>query len=313
MADGITPVGAMIQAPNPQQGINTLSAILGVRQQRQALETGQAIQQSAQAKAVQDQQAAIENQAGAKLLSDPIGNGITDADGNVQKGAQVKFMQAMPTTGAGKFDDFVKAATGNVQYKNAWLGLRQNVRQDVSARLAGTAADPQTGLPEIHDTLDAINADYKGTPAESDVNAITGISKGAIDDAATKHGIQGAKSVIMNFSRGGLANSGITGTGGVAAGTATTVQTATGQQPGVTAPPLAGGGFTATGPELTAPPSVISGPGGQLLRVPRGATSATEIPAPAAPGTWRWSDPSAPIESSTTRKRISPRVRSGMI
>jgi len=31
------------------------------------------------------------------------------------------------------------------------------------------------------------------------------------------------------------------------------------------------------------------------------------------PETWRWSDPSAPIKSSTTLKRISPRARSGTI
>lgn len=55
MPDMIQPVGAMIKAPDPMQGINTMSGILGLQQQRQALQTGQAVQQQEQLKAGQQQ------------------------------------------------------------------------------------------------------------------------------------------------------------------------------------------------------------------------------------------------------------------
>jgi hypothetical protein len=279
------PVGNTIVPPDPSKGINTFSQLLGLQQQRQALETGQYTQQSAQAKATIDQQSAKENQAGARLIVDPVGNGITDLDGNVLPGAKNKFLQAMPTTGADRYDSFIKAATDHVQYKNAWLKLRQDVRQDVSARMAGTAADPNSGLPELRDTADAIRSDYKGTPAEDDVNKIVDVSKTAMEAAGKSHGIDGAKQAVLNLSRGGIGNAGITGSGGVAAPQATTVDTGGKIQPGTVAPALQGGGFTPGGApvnKVTAPANMV-GPNGQIIQVPAGGAGLPRVGA-GAPG-----------------------------
>jgi hypothetical protein len=56
MPDSITPVGAMINPPDPMQGIRTMSGILGIQQQRQNLQTGQYQQAQAQAESQQSQQ-----------------------------------------------------------------------------------------------------------------------------------------------------------------------------------------------------------------------------------------------------------------
>lgn len=55
MPDGIQPVGAMIQPPDPNRGISTISGILGLQQQRQALQTGQQVLQQEQLKTAQQQ------------------------------------------------------------------------------------------------------------------------------------------------------------------------------------------------------------------------------------------------------------------
>jgi hypothetical protein len=215
MADFGAPVAQGVDV-SPSKGFQTLSDLVGLKQKQQALDTGAFTQQSAQAEAAIKQQGAKENQAGAQLLSDPVGNGLTDDDGNPMKGARAKILAAMPTTGDSHYQDLLTAAKGHVEFKKAALNLRGDVKSEASARLAGVAADPNAGLPEIQDAITNLKNDYAGTPAENDVNTIANVSKQAVDAAAKSHGVAGAKQVIMGFSRGYLTNAGITGAGGVA-------------------------------------------------------------------------------------------------
>jgi hypothetical protein len=55
MPDGIQPVGAMIQPPDLNKGISTLSGMLGLRQQQQSLQTGQQQLQQEQLKTAEAQ------------------------------------------------------------------------------------------------------------------------------------------------------------------------------------------------------------------------------------------------------------------
>ena len=55
MPENIQPVGAMIQPPDPNRGISTLSCILGLKQQQQGLQIGQQQLQQEQLKTAQQQ------------------------------------------------------------------------------------------------------------------------------------------------------------------------------------------------------------------------------------------------------------------
>jgi hypothetical protein len=263
----------------PPDGLATLGNMMSLKAKKQSIESQQlqmegqrSTNQILAGQAVNTQQDAKETQAGAQLMSDPVGNGLTDEEGKPTKDAYTIIKRSMPMTGDKHYSDLLAAASGNVQYKNSWLKLRGDVRQDVSSRLAGVAADPANGLPEIQDAIDNLKKDYADTPAASDVNTIADVSKQAVDKAGNKHGIQGAKQVIMGFSRGGLGNAGVTGPGGVAAPTNGSIDTGGQIQPVVQAPALAGGGVTSAGPPIAkvTPPANVAGPNGQIVHVPTG-------------------------------------------
>lgn len=61
--DPIQPVGAMIQPPNPQQGLNAYSSLLGIQQQKQALQIGAAQIPGIQAQSQQQVQTATQRSA----------------------------------------------------------------------------------------------------------------------------------------------------------------------------------------------------------------------------------------------------------
>ncbi len=293
MADQWTPVATGIVPPNPQAGLNTLSNLLGIQQQRQALQTGQYTQASAQAESQVAGQNAKEKMALAQLLQDPVGNGIVDSDGNPTKQAQSIVMRAAPTTGAGHYADIVSAAGKKIEFNNAVNNLRTNERTEVQNTLGGVAADPNATASDAATALGNLVESKRGTPVYDDYKTIGETASTVLNHADQEQkklgkqippGTEAWRPLALNLVRGGLGAAGIAGAGGIAAGTPTIMQTATGQQPGVIAPALAGGGFTPTGEEVSAPPSVVTGPGNQLLRVPRGATTATEISAPPAAG-----------------------------
>jgi hypothetical protein len=215
MADMI-PAAASAQPYNPMQGVGMLSSILGIKQQQQQLQTGQYVQQQQQAGAIQAQQSAKELQAGAKLMSDPVGNGIIDQDGNPTDNAYSIIKSAMPTTGDEKYQQLLKVAQGHVEFKNAAANLSQNEQGYVSSRLAGIVADPDAHVSDVESGVDDLNAQFKGTAAEKDIARLTTVIKSAVDDTAKIHGMDGVRQVINGFSRGAIGNAGITGSGGVA-------------------------------------------------------------------------------------------------
>ena len=127
MADVNSQVALGINAPDPNQGLNTLSKIMTLGSQGLGIRGQQSQNQSLAAKATIDSQNAKENQALAGLMSDPIKNGIVDSDGNPTKDAQTIIMRAAPTTGSDHVSALLDAfLTKKVGFNSAVNSLRTN-------------------------------------------------------------------------------------------------------------------------------------------------------------------------------------------
>ena len=270
-----------ILPPDPNKGIQTLSGILGIKQQQRALQTGQATQASAQAKATVDTQNASENQSLARLLADPVGNGIVDANGNPTKGAQSIVLRAAPTTGSDAFEKVVNAATSKVRLNSAVNNLRGEQRQTLVNALAGVAADPNATYDDAKATLQNVVDANKGTENEGDYKTIQNTLTTALDHVSKLQkdrgqvipsGQEAWRTGALNFARGGLGAPAVVGPGGIAAPQPTTVDNGGAILPGTVAPALQGGGFTPAGAPIAkvTPPAVVTGPNGQIIRVPTG-------------------------------------------
>lgn len=212
MADFGAPVAGNV---DPNRGLSTISNILGMQRQQQQLQTGVYDQQIAQSQAIQQRQVAKEMQAGAQLMSDPVGNGLTDDKGNPLPGAQQKMQAAMPTTWAAHFHNMLDAAKGKVELASASANLTNDVRSNLASRVAGVAADPNSNTTDIARTLDDIKSDYKDTPAEPYVNQIHSTLLRGMQKVQAEQGPNGVRQMFLGVSRGALGNQGITGPGGV--------------------------------------------------------------------------------------------------
>lgn len=127
----IQPVGAQIQPPNPQQGLNAYSGILGIQQQKQQLQLGQAQVTIAQ-------QNAKENQGIAQLLSDP--KNLLDDQGNPLPDAQARIMRVAPTTGSQKYQQVMDAAKAKVGFQSDLANLSDKIRGQVGSVLSADGA-----------------------------------------------------------------------------------------------------------------------------------------------------------------------------
>lgn len=286
------PVATQIQPPDPSKGLSTLSSIIGIRQQQQALQTGKYLQQTAQAGAIEAQQGAKELQAGAKLLSDPIGNGLIDEEGNPTKNAYSIIKSVMPTTGDDRYTSLLKTAQGHVEFRNSVQNLSQNEQGYISSRLAGIAADPNAHISDVVNGFDDLKNQFKGTAEEASVNRLVKVMKDAVDDAGDKHGMDGVRQVVNGFSRGAVGNQGLTGPGGVVTPSVGTYQAPGGLQPYQTNP-MAPGGIRPVGQAMpnVAPPAIVTPPGGIPTVTGPGGRNPTQItgsaPGP-APTTQDW-------------------------
>lgn len=312
MGDPFTPVASGIIPPDPNQPLRTLSNILGIRQQRQTLETGEYTQASAQAESQIAQQNAKEKQAGAQLLSDPVGNGLVDGDGNPTKDAQTIIMRSMPTTGSQHFADIVKAAGTKVEFNKSVNNLRSGERQEIYDATAGAAAGAQSP-DEVTGAIDNLVESKKGTPVYNDYKTIGETTKHIVTHSDEQQKKQGKiippgqeawRSTALNVGRQVLGAPGVVGAGGVAAPQQAQVDTGGQIQPGTTAPALQGGGFSPGGAPInkTPPPGVTTNASGQLVRVAPGGTSASVIPTAAAPGAGQ-----APNANPTTATAVAQR------
>jgi hypothetical protein len=155
MPDFGAPVAAGINAPNPQQSVQTLSGLLGVAQQQQSLQQGQ---QALQVGAGQVQQAQQQQQERQLLQTtmqtgkDPDGNPIKGANGEVDPTALAGFANKyLPLTGQGVQQGIIQTLNNRVQLNDQVRGLGQNFRNDISGivRSGIGMQDPSAVMPAL--------------------------------------------------------------------------------------------------------------------------------------------------------------------
>ncbi len=300
MPDYNPSVALGVNAPDPNQSLNTLSQVLSMGQKGLAIQGQKSENISKAAQATVAQQSATENQNLAKLMSDPVGNGLVDGDGNPTKDAQRIVMQAAPTTGSQHYSDLVNSATNKVKFNSALNDLRTSERQEVLQNYAGAAAGADSP-----DDIKAVGAQLlaskKGTPEEGNYrDIVNGLNEQM--DLMVKHQNMSGKLIppgqelwrgaVLNATRAGLPEGQTVGPGGLATPQAATQDLGGTVQPGVTAPPLQGGGFTGAAPAVSKniPPGYMMAPNGTIVRadnsglsVPGGGAAAA--PAPGQPRT----------------------------
>lgn len=294
MADVNAQVALGINSPDPNQGLTTLSKIMSLGQQGLAIRGQQSQNQSLAAKATVDTQNAKEYQAGAQLLSDPVGNGLIDADGNPTKDAQKIVMQAMPNTGSEHFQGIITGAKSKIEFNRSVNNLTGDLRNEIAGVMSGAAADPNATKDDAQAQLNAYVESKKGTPVYDDVKRIAATTQKIDDHVQQKQDDTGQiippgkdawRASRLTLGRTVLGAPAVVGSGGIAAPQATTVQTTGGTQGAVQAPALQGGELQTAGPVIAAPPTVIASPGGPIEKVAPGAGSMTPIPETGGPKT----------------------------
>ena len=256
--EALTPLGNQV---NQNAGFDSYSKILGMQKAqldlqsaRQTLQTQQYQQQSAQANAIQDQRKAQEMQTAAILLQDPVGNGLTDKEGNPTANASSIIQQNLPITGTEHFKNLMAAAGAKVQLAQGKLNLGADQQKTVFGRIAGLATTPNTKSTDVIDALDDLEKQYAGTPNEKGINLVASSIRTAIGQHSREH--PDDTNGMSNDVRTLLTSMASTGQSGaeVAArntGTTGTVDTGATIQP-VNMPSQAfGGGMTLAGVPIT--------------------------------------------------------------
>lgn len=154
-----TPVGAMIQPPDPMKGINALSGIYGIMQQKQNLQTGQYIQQSAAAKAQQEGLAAQQAQGVQNFFktwdaSQHVApDGTTDLDSALQSDEFKSAGNAKPAVMQALLDIKNKQLSN----KTALAGLNSALVTQLGQQSGALAVDPDVKADKVDPTT-GINA-----------------------------------------------------------------------------------------------------------------------------------------------------------
>jgi hypothetical protein len=295
MADVNSQVALGVNAPDPNQGLNTLSKIMTLGSQGLGIRGQQSQNQSLAAKAGIDTQNAKEYQAGAQLLSDPVASGLIDADGNPTKDSQKIIMQSMPMTGSQHVEGLLTAARSKVEYNKSVNNLRSDERAEIGNTLAGAAADPNASPDTIKAQLAGLVESKKGTPVYDDYQKIADTASHVVDHTTKAQLAQGKiippgqeayRQSALNMARPLLGAAGTVGAGGIATPQQAQVDTGAQIQPGTTAPALAGGAFAPSGAPIqkVTPPTVTTNAAGQLVRVAPGGAGASIVPSAAPPG-----------------------------
>lgn len=164
--DGIIPVGAQVQAPDPSKGLGLLSSIIGVQQQKQALQTGQYQQQEVQAESQQAQQKNQEFQAAQRMLLSGTKSGrYTDENGNFnrQKAAD-DLMSVAPTYGQGMMSSLLSQANESLQNRVTHQSLTLSQKKEMGATFASLAADPTVDNTKFIDAVEKLRQEHKDDP-----------------------------------------------------------------------------------------------------------------------------------------------------
>lgn len=155
MPDAIAPVGAMVNAPNPQQGMQALSGILGIKQAQQNLQTGAYTQATAQAQSQQEQQKNQELQAAQQLALQGAKSGkYTNPDGTLNRQKMADDITTVaPTYGQERSTQLLSQANEVVQNQQAHQALSADQQKQMGNAFLGLAG--KGGLSNS-DVIDAV-------------------------------------------------------------------------------------------------------------------------------------------------------------
>lgn len=280
MADYNPSVALGINAPDPQGGLNTLSKILGLGQQGLAIKGQQSENVTRAAMATEAAQNAKEKMAGAQLLSDPVGTGIVDADGNPTKDAQKIIYKAMPTTGSAHYQGLLTGAKSKVEFNRSVNNLSADERAEVGSMFSGAAAGAQS-VDEVNTAAQNFLKQKEGLPTYGDFKTIVDTGSHIVNHVNDQEQKQGKiipvgqeswRRGAFGLGRQVLGAAGVVGSGGVGAPSNDQIDTGGTVQPVVRAPALQGGAPTAAGPPIqkTIAPGVVTSPAGPLARTTAG-------------------------------------------
>jgi hypothetical protein len=126
MPDFGSPVAANIQAPNPNQPIQTLSGLMNIQRQKQALQMGQQQLQVGEGEAQQAQQQMKERQLLQQAMlsgKDPDGNALKTGSGDADPIAMANFANKyMPLTGQQVQQSIINTLNNRVQLNDSVRG-----------------------------------------------------------------------------------------------------------------------------------------------------------------------------------------------
>jgi hypothetical protein len=197
MPDFGAPVAGGINAPNPNQSIQTLSGILGIANAQQNLQLGQQQLQVGEGTAQSAQQQLQERQLYQGALSsgkDPDGNPIKNPDGTLNYPAVANMANKyMPITGQAVQQGIIQTLDSANNYHSDALKLTNDQRAAVSGVLASGIGEPDSsGVMSRLNTLAQQNPDLAPF-VKSTQQSVASIPPGASADQRNqilKRGVQ---------------------------------------------------------------------------------------------------------------------------
>lgn len=326
----VPPVGAMVQPPNPMQGLNTISSLLGIKQQQLALQTGQAGLQTAQATATTAQIGAQGQQESAQFFKDWDPTQHIDDDGTVDLGSAFSSPD-FKNAGPGKpaiIDNLLKIKQGQLQNKQALAQLNNTVLGTFTSQIGALAkdkdvqadqTDPETGINAGRAKADNFLANF--SKLSPDAARIAAIYKPQLDNVPQGH-LAGAIAQVQMLGQSASEQQTAQFPKQVAvqAGANTNLYNVSpsqgiqpGQQPATTVPyvtppenvPSPGGGVMHVGPGGAGLPTAGGGPG--TTPPPASKLPPLQQPAPNAPAA-AWQNYNAQVKAAsdlTTQARTA--------
>jgi hypothetical protein len=159
----------MIQPPNAQSTLATLSGIYGIQQARQNLATGEINQQTAQAESDQAQQKNSELQkAQAVAINGARSGAYDDGNGGIDRQKMANdIVKVAPIYGQGQVGALLSQANEVVQNQQAHQNLTVSEKKEMGDTFGSLAADPTLDNSKVIDAIEKLREAHPNNPEYS--------------------------------------------------------------------------------------------------------------------------------------------------
>lgn len=158
----------MVQPPNAQQTLGTLSGIVGLQQARQNLQTGAYAQQATQADAQQAQQKNQELQKAQSIAINGARSGqYTNADGTLDRVKMANDLSTLGPYAQGMSSQLLSQANEVVQNQQAHQNLTVSQKKEMGDTFASLAADPNVDNSKVIDAVEKLREAHPNDPEYS--------------------------------------------------------------------------------------------------------------------------------------------------